>query len=64
MPKQRRLGPNFIPPTVPRPNDGNALLQGMLARKMLERETGVQFFDAPHAPPNPNHVIQVSMQNH
>jgi len=57
IPGQRRLGPNFRPPTVPRLNDGNAMLQGMLANAMLERETGEQFFDVPHAPPNPNHVI-------
>jgi len=57
IPGQRRLGPNFRPPTVPRLNDGNALLQGMLANAMLERETGVEFFDVPHAPPNPNHVV-------
>jgi len=29
----------------------------MLASAMLERETGAQFFDVLHAPPNPNHVI-------
>jgi len=57
MPGQRRLGPNFRPPTVPRLNDGNAMLQGMLANAMLERETGRQFFDVPHAPPNPNDAI-------
>ena len=57
IPGQRRLGPNFRPPTVPRLNDGNAVLQGMLANATLERETGVQFFDVPHAPPNPNHAI-------
>jgi len=29
----------------------------MLANATLERETGAEFFDVPHAPPNPNHVI-------
>ena len=56
-PAQRRLGPNFRPPTVPRPNGGNVVLQGMLANATLERETGAQFFDVPHAPLNPNHVV-------
>jgi len=37
---------------VPRLDNSNALLQGMLARTTLERETGVEFFDVPHAPPN------------
>ena len=51
------LAPTLDPPTVPRPSGGNAMLQGMLANVALECEVGVEFFDVPHALPNPNCVI-------